>query len=304
VIAFVEDKEELLPGPTGIFRQLVRMLLSIDPGDPRSFLEAQIPSLCVLDRAVGASSGIRPAVTGVAGKASALDDPGVDAEVIFSLPPGGKQSPTPVGPDAPPLVVVYHTHALESYLPELSSKAVRPEDAYTADSSLNMTRVGAEMVKALRERGVPALQSTTVHDKDGRLAAYVRSGQTIQALQKQYPSLRVLVDVHRDSQARMQTTVLVRGQYMARIMVVLGKDNEEWRKNYDFASGFIKVLEDKYKGLSLGVYPTPGRFNQHYSPYALLLEMGGVDNNLDEALRSARAAADALAHLLASGAAK
>lgn len=288
LISFVEDIESGRSAPASLMSTVSRLLSGVDPDDPVSFIEAQFPSIVL--------SGERPRMAQIQQGAA-----GPVPEVLFRLPgsSGGRPAPTVIA-STRPIAAVYHTHARESYLPEMGGKSSEPDDAHTDDPNINTTRVGQELVQTLQQLGVGAVHSAAVHDAEGKLAAYVRSESTVQSLMRQYPTLKALIDVHRDSQLRPQTTVLIRGHLMAKIMVVLGNDNKDWRKNFDFATEFIAALEALYPGLSSGIYPKPGRFNQHYSPEALLLEIGGVQNNLDECLRSARAAAEALAHVLKS----
>src|SRR5699024_11842866 len=81
------------------------------------------------------------------------------------------------------------------------------------------------------------------------------------------------------------------------ILVVVGAKHENYEKNLEYATQLHYLLEEKYPGLSRGVYPKKGAgsngvYNQDISENALLLEMGGVDNHLDELYRSADALAE------------
>lgn len=288
LVAFVEDIESGYRAPLTLTGAFSAFFAGVDLEDPRTFLEAQFPAMGLVSEKAPAKTALQ--------SSPVLPVP----EAIFRLPASTQAPPPPVLlASSSPVVAVYHTHTRESYLPEMpGGRALKPDDAHTDDPTINMTRVGQEVVKTLQQLGVPAVHSAAVHDKDGKLAAYIRSETTVQSLMKQYPSLKVLLDLHRDSQLRAHTTVLIRGRLMAKTMVVLGNDNKDWRKNYAFATAFIRVLEEKNPGLSSGVFPKPGRFNQHYSPNALLLEVGGVENSLEESLASARAIAQAIAQLV------
>jgi len=271
-------------GRSGWMVMAVRGLTGLDPTDARSFLRQEIAVLAL-------SRGGTPV-----------------ARTVPPAGPGGRPEESAVPGELPaePLVLVYQTHSQESYLPALSNNGnLNPEQAFSPDPARNVTRVGAELVRELNSRGVGAVHSTVVHDGEGRLVAYDRSLATVRELMARYPSIRVLVDVHRDSARGEETTAQIRGEPAARIMIVLGTDNRlphpRWRENYTFSLKVVRLMEEQYPGLSRGVYPKSYRFNQHLSPAALLYEVGGVDNTMEEALRSVRALADVLAELARRG---
>lgn len=84
---------------------------------------------------------------------------------------------------------------------------------------------------------------------------------------------------------------------------VIGGDNENYEKNLEFASRLHKLMQEKYPGLSRGVLPpkkgagTDGVFNQDLHENALTVEIGGIDNNLEELYRSADALAEVFSEL-------
>ncbi|MGB9867799.1 MAG: stage II sporulation protein P [Bacillota bacterium] len=257
---------------------LLRMLVGVGSLDPVELLFSVVP---------GKSPKLdmyAPLSVGLAGQASSPD-------VLFSLGVDGQTYVKPVS--SVPLVAIYHSHAKESFLPEAKPSSGDPEDAYSNDMSITVMRVGREIAKELQRRyGVASVHSPEVHDSDGKLVAYARSEYTVRKIVKEYPQVKLILDVHRDSQPRSHTSVEVQGKTMARVMVVLGTDNPRWKENLRLAQQFLDLLEQRYPGISLGVYPKPGRFNQHYSPGCLLLEVGGVDNTLEEELATARAIAE------------
>lgn len=200
------------------------------------------------------------------------------------------------------LVGLYCTHARESYLPVLAG-ARHAEEAHTLDASRNMLRVAEELARALsQEHGIGVVLSRRVHDRQGKLGAYVRSQETAQALLREYPDVRFLFDVHRDSPGRDVTAATVQGRPAARIMIVLGSPYQvgpAWARNKALADRVAQIMEERYPGLLRKVLVADARYNQHLSQGALLFEIGGVENTLEEALYSARLLADVLATLIA-----
>ncbi len=217
--------------------------------------------------------------------------------VLYTLPPGDDITAASVGLSGQPSVAIYHTHATESYLPELGKKV--PADAFTTDVSKSVVKLGEILLQELERRyRIPCLHSKTVHDSDSRIGAYYRSDQTVQAVLRKYPECKVLIDIHRDSQRRNLTAVTIRGKTYARLLFVIGTDNSGWVSNYNFARKIQSQLEEAYPGISRGFLYSSAFYNQQYSPSAILIEVGGVDNTLAECRNSMEALAWALAATL------
>jgi len=219
------------------------------------------------------------------------------APVLFSL--SGEQGSMPVSAitSTVPLVAIYHTHATESYLPEIGTQD--PKEAFTTDINKSVVKVGEMLAQELEKRyRIPVLHSKTVHDAQSRLGAYYRSEATVKAILRKYPDCKVLVDVHRDSQPRNLTTVNIRGKSYARMMLVIGTENPNWVSNYTYAQKIISRLEENYPGISRGIFYASAVYNQKYSPSAVLVEVGGVDNTLAECKNSMEVLAWALASII------
>ena len=216
--------------------------------------------------------------------------------VLITLPPGGEATPVTVPGTSKPLVAIYHTHATESFLPVTGGS--RPEDSFSDDPSRNMVKVGEYLASELRKLGIPVVHSRTVHDAESRIGAYARSEVTVRSLKETYPGLLVFIDVHRDSQRGDLTTAVIKGKRYARIMAVVATENPSWLANYSFAKDILDTLERKYPGISRGIFYESAVYNQKYSPMALLFEVGGVDNTLEECEASMKALASALREVL------
>ncbi len=239
--------------------------------------------------------GFTPELAASVSRPSVLEEDWGISPVLYSLPPGEGGQAATLGLLAP-TVAIYHTHATESYLPEIGKKYA--EAAFTSDTSRSVMKVGEYLVSELENRyRIACVHSKTVHDSDSRLGAYYRSEQTVKALLDKYPSFGLLVDIHRDSQPRDLTAVTIRGKPYARLMLVVGTDNPNWVQNYDLARRIVDLLEDAYPGISRGILYASAYYNQHYSPKAILVEVGGVDNTLAECRNSMEALAWVIASL-------
>lgn len=210
----------------------------------------------------------------------------------------------PIGEGSPQILVgIYHTHSRESFLPEFSPRPSSFDDAHTSDQSKNVVRVGEEIASVLEGKyGIGVIHSKTPCDAEGKLGAYVESLKVAEEMLKQHPTIRILLDVHRDALPRTATTMKIGGLEYARLMLVLGTDRRlphpNWRQNFEFALRFVRDMETKYPGVLIGIYPKYDRYNQHLLPGAMLLEIGGVENTLEECLRTSRLVAEVISGMI------
>jgi stage II sporulation protein P len=220
-------------------------------------------------------------------------------------PAAGDEPASTAAATGGPLVAIYHSHAMESYLPLVkqvsagSTGKMNAEEAFADDPDITVVKAGQELANILATKyAVPNVHSRRFHDAGGRVGAYVESANTIERLLAQYPTIKVLLDLHRDSPRRAATTVTVQGRSAARILLLVGSNvtlaHPNWRANLAFANRLHQVMERLYPGLSRGVMVKESRYNQHYLPHSVLVELGGVDNSMEEVLHSVRLFAEVL----------
>lgn len=302
-------------GGEGLLVSAFRALTDVSPGYPATILAAQLSGL----RGVALTSrgfvvitrdlpgeGESPPPPDIGGRvwSAASAEPDLSAVTAGTVPgPAAGDERAPGG--GGPLIAIYHSHAMESYLPMVrqvsagNTGKMNAEDAFADDPDLTVIRVGQELANVLATKyAIPNVHSRRFHDLGGRVGAYVESASTIERLMAQYPSVRVLLDLHRDSPRRSITTATIGGRSVARILLLVGSDttleHPNWRANLAFANRLHQVMERFYPGLSRGVMVKESRYNQHYLPHSMLVEVGGVDNSLDEVLAAVRLFAEAL----------
>lgn len=202
------------------------------------------------------------------------------------------------------VVYIYHTHSRESFLPYLKNTD-KPEEAY--HSSANITLVGEMLGRALKSRGVgTSINSTDIvqilDSKDLNYnSSYDISGEQVQAARRENNDLEYFIDVHRDSLRKDSTTVEMNGLNYAKLLFVVGTGHEDFEKNLMFAEGLQTMFDTQYPGLSKGIIQKSssqgnGIYNQDVSPNAIILEIGGVDNTVEELHRSTEVFADVLSN--------
>ena len=198
-----------------------------------------------------------------------------------------------------PAVLILHTHATESYA---GISGYRTEDAQK-----NMLRVGQEMANILEENGIGVIHDTTLHDQPSYNGSYSYARRTIEAYLEKYPSIRMVLDVHRDAvemteDTQLNTHAQVDGQDSAQLMLVMGTDagglyHPAWQENLSVGLKLQALLERQYPGICRPLQLRTERFNQDLSVAGMIVEVGAAGDTLEEALVAARAFARSIVAL-------
>mgnify|MGYP004556282069 CR=1 FL=1 len=207
-----------------------------------------------------------------------------------------------------PLVLIVHTHATESYTCADGDDYETDEPYHTEDTQFNVVRVGQALCDRLNEHGIAAVHDETLYDAAGYYDAYERTAEGIAAYLAQYPSIQMVIDVHRDSiddgdGGELALTTTLGGQEAARLLLVMGTDiagltHPNWRENLSFAMQLQALCERDAPGLFRQMSLRSQRYNEHLTPHSILVEVGAAGNTLRQALRSVEFLADELTELL------
>lgn len=156
-----------------------------------------------------------------------------------------------------PQVLIYHTHATESY--EQSTEFFNPEyNSRSTDNEKNMIAVGGAIEKQLTDAGIAVIHDTTLHDYPSYNGGYKRSAETIESYLKEYPTIKVVLDVHRDAierdGRRVSAVTQIDGKSAAQVMIISGCDDGTmdypyWKSNLRFAARLQNEMETLYPGL-------------------------------------------------------
>jgi stage II sporulation protein P len=201
------------------------------------------------------------------------------------------------------VVFIYHSHNRESWVPELKDKGITAiADAF--DAEINITLVGKHLADRLEELGIGAVHSdtdyfTSVKNYNWNFS-YKYSEKTVEAALREHRDLTFLFDIHRDSQRRDITTAEIDGESYAQVYFIIGRRNPNWKANEAFAGKLHDALERLKPGISRGIWGKGasgenGEYNQSFSDNSVLIEIGGPENTLEEALRTAEVLAKAIA---------
>ena len=218
-----------------------------------------------------------------------------EAQLTLSLPEEGPQ------------VLIAHTHGSEAYTPDGGDTYVATGECRTTDTTKSVVRVGDEIAKVLTEMGLTVVHDTGLYDYPEYNGAYDRSLAAVENWLAQYPSIQVVLDVHRDALIGADGTVYkpittINGEKCAQVMLVMGSnalyDHPNWLENLSLAVKVQKEMNTLWPTLARPIGLRENRYNQQTAPGAMLVEIGSHGNTLQEALAAARMFARALGAVL------
>lgn len=205
---------------------------------------------------------------------------------------------------AEPTVLILHSHGSESYENTENFK----ESGYyrTLDTRYNMVSVGQRLKELLEAGGISVVHDTTLHDHPSYNDSYANSRIGMKEYLKKYPSIRLVLDLHRDAARdkdgnQVGLTATIDGKKVAKLMLVVGTNvrlkHPNWPENMSLAVKLHALLEKNHPGICRPISFRNQRFNQDLSPGALIIEVGAAGNDRQEALASAEILAETILEL-------
>lgn len=183
-----------------------------------------------------------------------------------------------------PIVYLYNTHQLEEYnLESLYDYSVKP----------NVLIASYILREKLNNKGINTIVETNnmkEYLNNNNLSynmSYHASEYFARLAQKENPTIKYLIDIHRDSAKYKTTFIEIDGISYARVMYVAGLEHTTIENNTGFAESLNQITEELYPGLSRGILNKTGPavngvYNQNLDGKSVLIEVGGVDNKLEE----------------------
>ena len=199
-----------------------------------------------------------------------------------------------------PIIYLYNSHQLENYNNDnLSVYGITP----------NVLMASYLLKEKLNDMGIPSIvEDTNItefltlnHWSYGE--SYKASRMLILDKKNTYDSLKYYIDIHRDSVSKKITTVKINNKQYARILFVVGLEHKNYQDNLKIVTEINDMFDKYYPGLSRGIYKKEGAnvngiYNQDISKNVMLIELGGVDNNINEVVNTINAICDILSRYI------
>ena len=224
----------------------------------------------------------------------------MDAAVLTGMDLSMKKDPSV------PQILIYHTHSQETYA-----------DYAAGNKKATVVELGNRLTALLEEKGYQVLHDTTSYDmaagKLDRNHAYNYALDGIMGILQKYPSIQVVLDLHRDGvKESLHMVRTVNGKATAPIMFFNGMSqtpegeieylkNPYKTENLAFSLQMQLLAEEEYPDLTRKIFLKGLRYNLHVRPRSALIEVGAQTNTLEEALNAMEPLADLLDQVLDGG---
>jgi stage II sporulation protein P len=207
-----------------------------------------------------------------------------------------------------PQVLIVHTHATESYADGDVGYYVKSASTRSTNNKKNTVAVGQEIARVLNQAGIVTINDDTLHDYPNYTGGYTRSADTIRKYLEKYPTIRVVIDGHRDAiggeDTKVKPTAVINGKKAAQVMILAGCQTgsvegfPHWEENFRFCLQLQRQLEADYPDLARPLLFKACKYNFDLLNGSILIEIGTDANTLEEATYSAELLGQALVKIL------
>lgn len=211
-------------------------------------------------------------------------------------------------------ILIIHTHGSEAYTQAGLDHYESEDNNRTSDTEFNIIRVGDELTELFTQAGLQVIHDREIYDYPSYTGSYTRSGAAVESYLQQYPSIAMVIDLHRDALGAngvvYKTMAEEEGVCASQVMLLVGSDNSglehpNWQSNLSLALYLQNAVSSRHPTLMRPVSLVRERYNQHLTPGSMIIEVGSSGNTLQEALAAIRlfagAAAPALLELVEEG---
>lgn len=194
-----------------------------------------------------------------------------------------------------PQVLIFHTHSSEAYTPDEYDRYEESDPYRTEDKNYSVIRIGDALSEKLEECGLTVIHDRELYDYPSYTGSYSRSGAAVEQYLEEYPSIKIVIDLHRDALGSgdvvYKTQADLSGKTSAQVMLLVGTganglSHPNWRENLKLALYMQNAMDDRYPTLARPVELVAERYNQHLSEGMMILEVGSSGNTLREALQA------------------
>ena len=189
-----------------------------------------------------------------------------------------------------PKILIYHTHGSEGFA--VSDGTTKEETIIGVGDELARILEDTYHIKTYHDRSL----YDTINGNLDRSKAYTYAGNGVSKILEKYPSIEVVIDLHRDAvKAGTKLVTEIDGKQTAKIMFFNGLSrtakngdisylqNPNKESNLAFSFQMQLAAAEQYPGFTRKIYLKGYRYNLHLKPRSLLIEVGAQTNTKEEA---------------------
>jgi len=219
-----------------------------------------------------------------------IDDPLVILENSFHLNADISPKMTLVSNkiEKEPEVYIYNTHQKEEYAGEgLKEYNITP-GVFMASYLLKAKLAEEDVSAVILENDI--IEYMNLNNMN-YASSYKASRVFLENALKENPNYKLIIDLHRDSLSKDKSTVTINNKNYAKISFVVGKEHKNASANLANVTQLNNMIKEKYPTLTRGILEKSGEnvngiYNQDLSDKAILIEIGGPENTIDEVLNT------------------
>ena len=180
-----------------------------------------------------------------------------------------------------PLIYIYNTHQTEQYI----GNDITPNPTVLTASYYLKEQLEKLGIKTIvEETNISEILKNNNWNYD---QSYKASRINLEKIKQTYPSIKIFIDLHRDALKHQQSTTTINEKDYAKVLFVIGKEHENYKKNIEFTETINNILKQKYPEITKGILQKEGPgvngiYNQDLSENIILLEVGANENTIEE----------------------
>ncbi|MCI9110555.1 MAG: hypothetical protein HFH47_01935 [Bacilli bacterium] len=187
-----------------------------------------------------------------------------------------------------PLIYIYNSHQGEMYQGKsLEAYNITPGvmmASYIFQDKLEKLGVGTIVME---DNLIDYMNLNNMKHAASYKASRIFASKTI----KENPSLKLIIDLHRDSIPKEKSTVIINNKTLAKVSFVVGNEHDNYEQNLKLTNSLNEKIKEKYPSLTRGVLIKGGKgnngvYNQDLSPKVTCIEIGSDSNTIDEVLNT------------------
>lgn len=207
-----------------------------------------------------------------------------------------------------PMVLIIHTHGSEAYTQAKGEEYEESDPYRTQDKSKSVIYVGDVLAEELSARGISVVHDRETYDYPSYAGSYNRTLEAIESYLDKYPSISLVIDLHRDAQqtsdgSQYKTIAEIGDTRCAQVMFFVGTNSSglvhpEWEENMKLALRLQYEMDRSFPTLARPMTVAQYRYNQHMTTGSLLVEVGAAGNTLSESVTAVKYFAEAYANVI------